>query len=215
MHVLRDFPNIRVTVPTRKIYKRLGYRTDSTLLDQASAAEMESAIAEAYNIIVLKGRALRLPVTKQDQHSLELNSTLRLTSDKLSHFFSSCEEALLMAATCGSEIIQEIKELTENNNQTRAVIYDAAASELADLALDWIMELYSRELLHEGKNILTRRYSAGYGDFKLENQIYFYNLLQLDTMGVTLTDSFVLTPEKTVTALTGITAISTDSGDEA
>jgi hypothetical protein len=215
MHVLRDFPNIRVPIPTRKIYKRLGYRTDTTLLNRASQSETESAIAEAYDIIVLKGRALRLPITGQNRDTLELNGTLRLASDKLSRFFTSCGEVLLMAASCGPEIIQEIKELTENNNQTRAVIYDAAASELVDLALDWIMELYGRELLREGKNILTRRYSAGYGDFKLENQIYFYNLLQLDTMGVTLTESFILIPEKTVTALTGISVISTESGDEA
>jgi len=215
MHVLRDFPNIRATLPVNKIYKRLGYKKNTTLLDQASKAGMDSAIAEARDIIVLKGRALRLPITKQDKNSIELDSSLQLMSGKLAHFFAFCEEALLMAATCGSEIMQEIKELSENSNQTRAVIYDAVASELADQALNWIMELHGRELLHEGKNLMSRRYSAGYGDFKLKNQIYFYNLLQLDTMGVTLTNSYVLIPEKTVTALTGISAISTDGGDEA
>lgn len=215
MHVLRDFPNIRVTVPTRKIYKRLGYKTDTTLLDQAARSNLENSIAEARDIIVLKGRALRLPITKQDSHAIELDSSLQLKSSKLASFFSFCEEALLMAATCGPEIMHEIKALTDHNNQTLAVVYDAVASELADLALDWIMELYSRELLHEGKNLMTRRYSAGYGDFKLENQIYFYNLLQLDTLGVTLTNSYILIPEKTVTAFTGITAISTEGGDQA
>ena len=50
---------------------------------------------------------------------------------------------------------------------------------------------------------------------QLENQIYFYNLLQLDNMGVRLTDSYMLLPEKTVTAVTGITEISLDEGEEA
>ena len=215
MHVLRDFPNIRVSIPARKIFKRLGYIKNTTLLDQASQDDLESVIAAAHDIIVLKGRALRLPITKQDKNSIELDNSLRFASRKLSRFCACCQEALLMAATCGSQIIQEIKELTQNSNQTRAVIYDAAASELVDQALNWIMELYSRELLHESKNLLTRRYSAGYGDFKLENQIYFYNLLKLDTLGVTLTDSYILIPEKTVTAFTGITAISTTGGVEA
>jgi cobalamin-dependent methionine synthase I len=185
------------------------------LLDPARHDDVENALLEAYDLIILRGRALRLPITTQDSDYVELNHSLKFLSRKLAQFLAPCQEALLMAATCGSDIIEEIKSKTEHDQQTKAVIYDAVASELADEALGWIMELFRRELLHEGKNLLTHRYSAGYGDFTLENQIYFYNLLKLDNMGIKLTESFLFVPEKTVTALSGITSINLEGGEEA
>jgi hypothetical protein len=215
MHVLRDYPNIRVPLPKRKIYKRLGFKNNTTLLDHVSEGEIDEAIERAADLITLRGRSLRLPLSRLDHDSLELDNSLRFVSTGLARMFTPCQEALLMAATAGSAIMEKIKEQEAHYRQDLAVILDAVAGELVDQALSWIMELQRRELLHEGKSLLSRRYSAGYGDFSLENQIYFYNLLQLGSMGVTLTESYMLVPEKTVTALTGILKISLDEGDQA
>jgi len=215
MHVLRDYPTIRVELPRRKIYKRLGYKKNTTVLDHTSEVEIEEAIQRAADLLTLHGRSLRLPISKIADGSLELDNSLIFESTRLAHMFIPCREALLMAAGAGAEIMAEIKELGRQNRQDLAVIFDAVAGELVDHALNWIMELQRKELLREGKSLLSRRYSAGYGDFQLENQIYFYNLLQLDNMGVRLTDSYMLLPEKTVTAVTGITEISLDEGEEA
>jgi cobalamin-dependent methionine synthase I len=48
------------------------------------------------------------------------------------------------------------------------------------------------------------RFSAGYGDFLLENQRLFYELLDLQRFGVSLTESCIFTPEKTVPAIAGV-----------
>ena len=75
---------------------------------------------------------------------------------------------------------------------------------MADSAFDWIITYYNRELRREDKSLDDKRYSAGYGDFNLENQKIIYDLLGLKKIGVDITDTFVLIPEKSVTAMVGI-----------
>jgi cobalamin-dependent methionine synthase I len=56
----------------------------------------------------------------------------------------------------------------------------------------------------QGKNLLPRRFSAGYADFNLENQKAIYEILQMGKIGVTINFNFILLPEKSVTAISGI-----------
>ncbi|MCK7506649.1 MAG: hypothetical protein MZV70_23005 [Desulfobacterales bacterium] len=109
-----------------------------------------------------------------------------------------------MGATAGNPIMEAIREKTNQGDLTAAVVYDATASEMTDAALDWIMAYINRQLRREGKQLLPRRFSAGYADFALENQKQIYEKLQLEKIGVTLTSSFILLPEKSVTAIGGI-----------
>jgi len=66
------------------------------------------------------------------------------------------------------------------------------------------MGYFNRTLLRENRQLLKKRYSAGYGDLLLETQKTIHRLLQLDRIGIRITDSCMLIPEKSVTAVTGI-----------
>jgi cobalamin-dependent methionine synthase I len=113
-----------------------------------------------------------------------------------------------MGATAGSAIMDAIRGDTAGRDVTRGVVLDAAASEMTDAALDWIMDYFNRTLRRENKSLFKKRFSAGYGDFLLENQKTIYNLLQLDRLGVGITESCMLIPEKSVTAISGIESLS-------
>jgi hypothetical protein len=75
---------------------------------------------------------------------------------------------------------------------------------MTDTGLDWIMDYLNQQIRREGKTLLPRRFSAGYADFNLENQKAIYEILQMGKIGVTITSSFILLPEKSVTAISGI-----------
>ena len=109
-----------------------------------------------------------------------------------------------MGATAGSAIIEAIADKTKNDNLSAAVVYDATASEMTDAALDWLMAYFNSQLRREGKKLLPRRFSAGYTDFQLENQKNIHHLLEMQKIGVAISSNFILRPEKTVTAITGI-----------
>jgi cobalamin-dependent methionine synthase I len=109
-----------------------------------------------------------------------------------------------MGATAGLPVMESIREKTEMDQMTAAVVYDATASEMADAALDWIMEYINRQLRRDSRRLLPRRFSAGYADFALENQQSIYENLQMGKIGVTITPSYILLPEKSVTAISGV-----------
>jgi hypothetical protein len=195
---------IIIDPPAAKIYSRLGFKKKITSLSTSRQKETDHHIEEAAAIIRLQGSLLRLPIPKNDGQNISLDERTTFSSKKLSVFLNGCREAVLMGATAGNPIMEAIREKTNRGDLTAAVVYDATASEMTDAALDWIMAYINRQLRREGKQLLPRRFSAGYADFALENQKRIYKKLQLEKIGVTLTSSFILLPEKSVTAIGGI-----------
>jgi hypothetical protein len=195
---------IVIDPPRAKIYQRLGFKRRTTQIPVNQQKETDDLIDEAVSIISLKGSLLRIPINKNDGKKIFFADNLTFNSKKLSSFLSSCEEAVLMGATAGNAITEVIKEKTNQNNLAAAVVYDATASEIVDAGLDWIMDYINQQVRRERKALLPRRFSAGYADFNLKNQKTIHQKLQMEKIGVTITPSFILLPEKSVTAVSGI-----------
>ncbi len=198
------FEKILIKPPYEKIYQRLGFKKRITELSESNKQETDLFIREASSLISLQGMFLRRAITHNDGEKTVLSGDLTFTSSKLSVFLRNCREVILMGATAGYDIMEAIKDKTRLDDLAAAVVYDAAASEMTDAALDWIMDYCNQLLRREGKSLLPRRFSAGYADFHLENQKIIYEKLQMDKFGVKITPSFILIPEKSVTAIGGI-----------
>ncbi len=190
--------------PLDKIYSRLGFRKKTTALSPAQAQETNCFIQEAASLVRLQGSFLRCPILQNDGRTLHLDGGPSFVSKKLSTFLKDSREAVLMGATAGSGILGAISEKTKKGEMTAAVVYDATASEMTDAALNWLTDYINRQLRRESTTMLTRRFSAGYADFALENQKEIYEALQLEKIGVSITSGFILQPEKSVTAISGI-----------
>ena len=196
--------NISIDPPYAKIYQRLGYKKKTTQLSPGQQQETVRVIDEAASLILLKGSMLRTVISKNNGEEITLADNVTFSSKKLSALLKDCPEAALMGATAGSAIMEAIQEKTSQDDLATAVVYDATASEMVDAALDWIMDYLNQQVRRDGKKLLPRRFSAGYADFKLENQKMIYEKLQMDKIGVAITSSFILLPEKSVTAISGI-----------
>jgi len=197
-----------VTEPPRKeIYRRLGYREKTTALSAEERHRIEDAIDEAYGLVHLKAVGLRLPVLAINDEGVIIRGTRNVEifhSKQLAKFLAPSDEVLLMGATTGKQIMEAINKETQEGRLNRAVIFDAVASEMVDAALDWVMGYFRHTLLRENRVLSDNRYSAGYGDFLLENQRIFYRLLNLVKLDVQITETCLLIPEKSVTAVAGI-----------
>jgi hypothetical protein len=204
MNAVHYFDSISIPPPYEQIYRRLGFRKGITSLSPREKTETERSIDTALSLIRLQGAARRLPIRKEGDAHIILPDGVTLDSRQLSKFLGDCDEILLMGATAGPEIMQTIQTDAAGRNVTRGVVLDAAASEITDTALDWIAGYFDQILRRERKGLLHARYSAGYGDLLLENQRTMHRLLTLEKIGVTITESCILIPEKSVTAITGI-----------
>ncbi len=198
------FRAIHVEVPGKAVYRRLGYREGMTELSSGQREGLERAIAEGAALVELQGSALAIPVAAHGEHGVSLATGDVLRSEKLSKLLEGADEVLFMGATAGRGVVEEIARDTSAGDLSRAVVLDAVASEMTDKALDWIVEYVGGVLRREGKELSSRRFSAGYGDFGLEHQRLMHARLKLSELGVELTPSCVLVPEKSVTAIAGI-----------
>ena len=195
---------ISIDPPREKIYQRLGYKQKTTAIPVNQYKETDFFINEASSLISLRGMFLRLKINHNDGEKIFLSENLFFKSKKLSFFLRHCRGIILMGTTAGNKIMEAIKEKSRLDELAAAVVYDATASEMTDAALDWIMDYFNQILRREGKALLPRRFSAGYADFNLENQKAIYEILHMKKFGVKINSSFILIPEKSVTAIGGI-----------
>lgn len=209
MYAVLYFDPIVIPAPRSRIYRRLGHRRHVTRLAPQQKEESEGFIDEALSLIHLKGAVVRVSIRTEENSLIILPGDVRFESRKLAEFLGHCGEIIIMAATAGSDIMDAIQKDTAGRNVTRGVVFDATASEVVDAALDWIMAYFNRSLRRENRKLLPKRFSAGYGDFSLEHQKIIHTLLNLDRLGVAITESCMLIPEKSVTAVTGIQTLST------
>ena len=200
------FPSINIPLPLDAIYRRLGYKRGITKIDERKREEIERHIEYAASLVSSKGAGLRVPLERVDPPLVILKTGADIKSAKLAKFLNGCKEALFIGTTAGGAVMDAIREDTEGGNMTRGVIIDAVASEMTDAALDWIVGFFNHLLAREKACLTRARFSAGYGDFLLENQAMMYDMLELDRIGVTINENFILMPEKSVTAVVGIHA---------
>jgi hypothetical protein len=206
MQELRRFSYIPGTIPRHKILKRMGYNRHTTMLTEGIMEEIDARMDIASELIDMKAVCLRSKIEKKSscEGLTIVKNGVYIDSRKLCGFLAGSDELIVMGITGGDTISAEIRRLQDEGMMTAAVILDAAAGEIVDEGFNWLAGLYSKELMREGRLLTNRRFSAGYGDFDIVFQKDIYRLLNLESIGVEITESCMLLPEKTVTAVYGI-----------
>ena len=81
------------------------------------------------------------------------------------------------------------------------LIMDTAAGELVDYLTDYADELSWIKIAEENSLDYTLRFSPGYCDWELKGQQVIFKAFEGDSIEVKLTDSFVMLPDKSVSAV--------------
>lgn len=114
-----------------------------------------------------------------------------------------CREAVLLAVTIGARI-EQILMRREVTDMADALILDACASVAVENVCDHF-EADLREQLAREQLFLTGRFSPGYGDLPIDMQGRMCEILNTSRrIGVTVTESCIMVPRKSVTAVMGI-----------
>ena len=138
--------------------------------------------------------------------SLEKDGTLsgtdyRPAGEDVRAFLSECGSVALLAATLGAEAERVIRRAA-GRDMTEALILDAAGSAAIEAVCDNFCEDLAAAM---APRYLTDRFSPGYGDMPLSDQFKLFRVLDVSRrIGVTLSDSALMIPQKSVTALIGV-----------
>lgn len=139
----------------------------------------------------------------------ELNSdelmigTMKVYSKHLCKNLKGCHAAFLICATLGAGVDMLMKRYTVTNMAKTAVL-QACATTLLEEYCDNIQKQLADMLEHN--EYLRARFSPGYGDFSITYQKEILRMMNASKeIGLSLTDGYMLTPTKSITALIGIT----------
>jgi len=184
----------------RETLRYLGYgrhavdeRTNQLIT--ASFEELESVVRERFIY-----RIFDLELFDQELLKLE---HFQIRSKHLVKNMTGCRRAVIFAATLGIETDLLIQKTVIGDVAKAAVMQACAATRMEELC-DRI-EMAVRKRVEPDGCRLRPRFSPGYGDLSLEYQKEILVILEASKkIGVTVTDSYMLTPTKSVTAFIGI-----------
>lgn len=143
-------------------------------------------------------------VDEKGIHAVALkNTTMVLPGKSIARHLREASEVALIACTLGIASEQQLRKLSAID-PVSAMMYDAACSALIESAAEQIQHKIKQEaLLHE--KAISIRYSPGYGDFPLSLQPQILRVLKAEQkIGLTATDTNLLLPSKSITAVIGI-----------
>ncbi len=119
-------------------------------------------------------------------------------SKNLSRNLYECKNAYVFCATLGVEVDRHIQKYAKIE-PSKSVVLDSVASTLIEEFCDYV-----NSFLANNKR-LCPRFSAGYGDYSIKHQKMILERLDASRkIGVNLTESYMMTPSKTVSAIIGI-----------
>lgn len=123
---------------------------------------------------------------------------MKVKSDSLNQNLKNCKNAFVFAATLGAEIDRECKKMV-SISQAKATVFNAIASAYIESFCDYVNEKLVSDL--ESRP----RFSPGYGDLTLECQKEILSFLHATkNLGISLTESLMMIPIKSVTAIIGV-----------
>jgi hypothetical protein len=127
-----------------------------------------------------------------------------IESRNLRRHIDGCREAVVFAATLGAQADLLLRRYSKID-MSRTVILQACAAEMVESYCDDCGLEIAEEAAKRGL-FLRPRYSPGYGDFSIVHQKDILGMLDCQKrIGLTMTDSFMLAPSKSVTAVIGLT----------
>lgn len=184
-------------IDAREVLRYMGAR-DAT--DEVSAL-LSECIGEAKDSLtpracfrefdlIRNGAVLDLGFAKTD--SLALSENLK-----------GCDRVVLFAATVGLGIDRLINRYTRLS-PARAVCFGAIGAERIEALCDALCQRLTKEYEEKGRRSRPR-FSPGYGDLPLSLQRDIFDALKCaQRIGLSLSESLLMTPTKSVTAIVGV-----------
>ncbi|WP_018591237.1 hypothetical protein [Terrisporobacter glycolicus] len=112
-----------------------------------------------------------------------------------------CHKITIACATIGNGLPDYSKICMENGESYKSTVSDI----LGSYTVEELIDKFNKHLLQRNMTkglYATPRFSPGYGDLDLKNQIKIINLLKIHSE-IKVNENYMLSPEKTVTALIG------------
>ncbi|MBI4186600.1 MAG: hypothetical protein HY530_03720 [Chloroflexi bacterium] len=192
---------VRLNIGRNEVCQRLGYK------DRTPPASILSLI----DAQIARASELIKPVFTYDVRTIEsvagqevfLAGHLALSSKTVSYVLSDCRRAFIYLATIGREISEETLRLIKKGEALAPTILDVIGTEAVAQTVTRLRGAAGDIAVADGYRA-TVQYAPGYCDWHVTQQKVLFQVINSGALGVTLTDSCFMVPEKSVSGVIGI-----------
>lgn len=188
-------------IPMREALHFLGWR--GSPLEGEILNQIRSAMDEARQTITahITVRHFRL-----DEHRNLCDAVFVPRGNDVQAMLAQCDEVILMAATLGAQS-ERLLLRHQAKSSADALIMDAVLSAAIEAVCDEQEQILRAQHKERGRH-LTDRFSPGYGDMPLQQTREICDVLETaKTIGLTVSQSGIMIPRKSVTAILGVSGV--------
>ncbi len=194
---------INHNVNENRIIHLLGY--DNNSIPAPVLDSIHQSIEDLNKIIRYTGgyKIIDKNLVSIDKKNVQIENSIFNTGKIISFNLKGSETIAILVATIGDNVSEYIRTLLDNGDTLNGYIADQIASEVVESWVDYIENELEKFVNQSGFRI-TNRYSPGYCGWNVSDQQKLFALLPKKFCGVSLTESSLMIPIKSVSAVIGI-----------
>ncbi len=197
--ILRDIP---FTIPKKDVLFNLKFNVRNSKMTPSVESLIVEMINEGYILSEPKAVKDDFKIAECDRNVTRLGDSFAIESESISELLRPCYKATLFICTIGDAIPKAVAKFISEGEITKGAVLDSVASEAVEAVANKVNEIIAQEAIGE-LAYLTRRYSPGYGDWDLRYNKDILDILKGGEIGVSITENFLMQPEKSITAIVG------------
>jgi len=189
-----------IVIDRNEVLRYLGYKDQE--IDPGTTALINDSVSEILENLS-KHYTYGIFNLERKEGGISLSqSRINLVGSGIANHLEGAQKCAVMALTLGAKIDKKLR-LYSRTEVTRALIMDACATAAVESLADQVEEKINSAAKDEGL-FLTERFSPGYSDLPLTVQPDIIHALDAHRkIGLSVTESCLLIPQKSVTAIVG------------
>jgi hypothetical protein len=192
-----------LTIDRREIELTLGYKKN--LIPQHFSSVVDVILKELPSRCSIRAgyRILGIKTVADRRDGLIIEDVFFKMDKIVTGQIKKSEWIALFVATIGSEMEKWSKQLLIKGDLVMSYLVDTIASVTVENVTNYLHDYIEKEMIKKGLNI-TNRYSPGYCNWSVSEQHLLFSLLPPNFCGITLTESAMMIPIKSVSGVIGI-----------
>ncbi len=196
--VILNYNDLNINL--RDVYAGLGYRESNPaevvieLVNQV-VCDLISQVRSHYYFEIFEGKISKDIITIGN---VDFNVGKIIVSQ-----LKKSDQFVLFAASAGAELNEYMEVAKQEDDMLRLYIADSLGSIIAECTADKMEQELSKQISSEGYKH-TNRFSPGYCGWLVNEQQKLFSFLPPYTCGITLTESSLMLPVKSVSGILGI-----------
>jgi len=138
-----------------------------------------------------------------EKHRITIEEVVFETGRIVTSSLKKSSSLVLFSATIGEKVEKFSKQLMKGGNALEGLIVDLIGSEMAEAVVEYLHKYIENLVSNDGLNV-SNRYSPGYCNWNVSDQQKLFPLLNGYDCGITLTESSLMMPVKSVSGIIGI-----------